>query len=559
MERMISGRKRRMYFIYLITLLISSIGASAANMPLEVINIKPAGTGDPPIQESNRIFRAYPGTEYIIRAAVVGGKYPYSFDLIGSPAGMEVDAAGYIRWENPGEDANSIILRVTDSSGAQIEAQWSVTVSEEGFSFVDSRAQAGGDGSFERPFDSISAMTDSVSPTDIIYFRSGHYQLPIRGSHSINQARAFEWNSPSSTATSWLAYPGEQAIIDLGGDKYFYGATDMPFYFQGLEFMNGREYFFRSTSSLNYVTFLDNSFDTLTLERPNYNSNQGTYFTMHSGLGNYLVFQGNSFTGYRGTQGIGSLYDQDRLLVENNIFYDFKGADLASTNQVLAFKVGITRLTLRGNIVNLSAEDNFGIFGGTSINGGFADGDGLHGNTSGMIEITHNFFRHDGSGLCQLNRGNDMGETWISRNTFVSGFQMTNLAPDDCDGPWHFEGNVFQNPSSGLSYHYSCAGDYRSCVSSTNDTGAPSGIVDGSGKLLSGYANRIGELGWQLEDGRTPIELIGPRNACIHQADNSPCDGTISHTELLALIAGWKADSVKLAGLMEAIRIWKNG
>ena len=53
----------------------------SANYPLAIINIRPAGTGDPAIGENNRIFRAYPGIEYNIRVGVIGGEYPYVFKL----------------------------------------------------------------------------------------------------------------------------------------------------------------------------------------------------------------------------------------------------------------------------------------------------------------------------------------------------------------------------------------------------------------------------------------------------------------------------------------------
>jgi hypothetical protein len=55
---------------------------SAANYPLEIINIKPSGTGNPVISDYNRIFRAYPSLEYNIKAAVIGGMYPFIIHLI---------------------------------------------------------------------------------------------------------------------------------------------------------------------------------------------------------------------------------------------------------------------------------------------------------------------------------------------------------------------------------------------------------------------------------------------------------------------------------------------
>jgi hypothetical protein len=205
------------------------------------------------------------------------------------------------------------------------------------------------------------------------------------------------------------------------------------------------------------------------------------------GTGYFLTFQGNVFSGYRGTQGIGSLYDQNKILIENNNFTDFTNAN--STNQVLAFKVGIVNLTVRGNIVNLSPTENFGIMGG-STNSMFADGRPYgHGPKSENIEILFNYFRHDGGGNIDFNRYNDQGTTWIHRNTFAStGVQLTNLSDSDPDGPWFANNNVIQNGAASLSYHYTCSGNYTSVVSQSGNIGATSGVVNSNGLLTTSYS-----------------------------------------------------------------------
>jgi hypothetical protein len=477
-----------------------------ANMPLEIINIKPAGTGSPAIPSNHRIFYAYPGIEYKIRTAVIGGSYPYTYRLTNAPAGMTVDTSGYIRWPNPQMSAKDIELRVTDSNNNSVDTTWTITVQTSGFRFVDVNAGNNGNGSISSPYNSIVSMVAGASNSDIIIFRKGKYSLPARGGHTIGGASAFEFNRPSATSTRWLAYPGEEVVIDLQNNRYFFGeVSGQPLYFDGLTFYRGKEYFFRTSSRSTYVTFLDNTFDGLTLERTNYNSNQGTYFTSSLGTGSFLTFQGNIFRGYRGTQGIGSLYDQNKVLVENNYFYDFENAN--STNQVLAFKIGITNLTLRGNVVSLSATSNFGIFGGVT-NGPFMDGSSFgHGPKSRNIEILYNYFRHNGRGITELNRYSDQGTTWVHRNTFVSALQMTNLnAPSGCNGPWVISSNVFQNSNSGLSWHHTNSGDYKSCVSQSGDIGASSGVVDSNGLLTPSYSTHVGVSGWQFANGSTPMD-----------------------------------------------------
>jgi hypothetical protein len=135
----------------------------------------------------------------------------------------------------------------------------------------------------------------------------------------------------------------------------------------------------------------------------------------------------------------------------------------------------------------------------------FADGTPYgHGPKSENIEILYNYFRRDDGGPIEFNRYNDQGTTWIYRNTFVCGLQMTKL-DSDCDGPWFIDDNIFENSSSGISYHSSCTGDYTACVSKSGNIGSTSGVVDSNGLLLSNYSSHIGLVGWQFPNGSTPI------------------------------------------------------
>lgn len=262
---------------FLAALLIAPLQVSAANLPIEIINIKPAESGSPAIPSTHRIFYAYPGIEYKVRAAVIGGDYPYSYELSNAPAGMTVDTAGYIRWPNPQANADNIGLRITDSAGGYIDTTWSISVQTSGFGFVDVNAVSNGDGSLETPYDSIANMVATADSNDIIYFREGEYSLPARGDYTIGSAQAFQFDTPVNTASRWLSYPGETAAINLNNNRFFAGVSSNAFYFDGLTFKNGREYYFRTSSVQNYVTFLDNTFEALSIERENYNSNQGMF------------------------------------------------------------------------------------------------------------------------------------------------------------------------------------------------------------------------------------------------------------------------------------------
>lgn len=490
--------------LFILIGLLIAVNASAAYQTLEIIQPKGSGTGTPAIPSNHRVFYAYQGIEYKIRVAAIGGDYPYTFSLSNAPTGMTVDDYGYIRWENPQSSASNITVRVTDSNSAYEEETWSITVQTSGFKFVDCTEASNGTGTLASPYNSISNMTSGAASTDFIYFRAGTCEVPARGSYTINNAEAFQFGLPSLTANRWLAYPGEEPVIDLINDRFFEGnLSGQSYYFDGLTFYRGREYFFRTGSAENYVTFLDCTFDTLTLERTAYNSNQGTYFTSDYGTGYYLVFQGNTFTNFTGTQGIGSLYDQENTLVENNQFSNFDGAD--STNSVLAFKLKIVDLTLRGNSVVLSSGSDFSIFG-SSLNAFFGEIDST---PSENIEILYNYFRSDGTSGTSLNSTDDQGTTWMYRNTFDVPLTIRYLSEGDCNGPWYWDNNAWENADSGPSDHGGNTVSWTTCTSSYSDNiGATSGVVDENGLLEAAYSSSVGSAGWQFSDGSTPLSSV---------------------------------------------------
>src|SRR5690349_12905901 len=167
LKRLIS--KTVMRSIPLAALAIACVGlapghARAANYPLELMHPRAAGTasepGAPPIAEQHRVFWAYPGLEYNIRAAVIGGAFPYTYALSNAPAGMTIDAAtGTISWPNPAAGGKAApTLTVTDQEGATVSSSWTIRVDPSRFLFVDAvngrefDAAPPGTGSIDRPF-----------------------------------------------------------------------------------------------------------------------------------------------------------------------------------------------------------------------------------------------------------------------------------------------------------------------------------------------------------------------------------------------------------------------
>jgi len=54
-----------------------------------------------------------------------------------------------------------------------------------------------------------------------------------------------------------------------------------------------------------------------------------------------------------------------------------------------------------------------------------------------------------------------------------------------------------------------------------------------------------------------PHPLVGGV-ICVHAADNSPCDGDVSLSEIISYVEDWKAGSASMENLMIAVNIWKS-
>ncbi|MGH9349666.1 MAG: Ig domain-containing protein, partial [Vicinamibacterales bacterium] len=151
--------------------------AVAANYPLELSNFRSG------MSSNHRHARAYPGIEYNVRAGVVGGAYPFTFSLSNAPSGMTIDSrTGTITWPNPQANASPTIT-VVDSEGTRISATWTITVTTNGFKFIDANngrnaanngcSSSCGTGTLSNPWRTVRDMYQNGVPSDFIYFRNG--------------------------------------------------------------------------------------------------------------------------------------------------------------------------------------------------------------------------------------------------------------------------------------------------------------------------------------------------------------------------------------------------
>lgn len=493
----------------LIAVAVLAVPAMAANYPLELVSPRAVGTapaaGNAAITSTHRIFKAYPGLEYNIRAVVIGGAYPYSFALSNAPAGMSINAdTGTIVWPNPQANATPTIT-VTDSEGTRVSSSWAITVTTSGFKFMDAvNGRSGVAGTATDPWRSISDMMNSSSAVagDIVYFRSGTYNALDLPRGSVGTAWERVEISASSKPVVWLAYPGTNPIIDFGFNPGVEPGVMIRFngnnvYLDGFETRNTRVIGFQVTSGSNshYRVFRRLRMRDLNLIRANLDGSNASFLLMTSSYsssdvggnadtwGQYLAIQDNEFFNAPSDLAI-KTYSTWKLLVEDNVFHDMYFAT--------EIKADMPRFTYRGN-------QHYRV-PGRSIGGN------MHSQTTHGEILFNLVYEPAGEFALDLNQDGQAKRIDVYRNTFVGRVRVRNT--DASDGPFRLYNNVIVNNDSGTpsgSHIYlESVSDASRIQGFDNLAGNPSaGIVNASGVLTGNYQQYVGSRGFQVVGGST--------------------------------------------------------
>lgn len=465
----------------LAAILLGGQTANAANYPLEITNIKPSGTGG--MSADSRIYHAYPGLVYNIRAAAVGGAYPYTYSLTGAPAGMTINAqTGEINWASPTGTANPT-LAVVDSEGTRVTAAWSIATSTSGFKFVDAvngrtSAQNGcssscGTGDIASPWRTLSDVYRSPSSVgQVIYFKSGTYRVLDLPRDDINGAWERVDFRSATTSCMWVAYPGQAPIIDLaynpsGENAPFIRLSATNAYIDGFEVVNSHVMAFQHPSGSPGPTFRRNRFHHQNSGGGDLNGSNAAAIMTTRGDTSFTVIQDNEF--WDSSEDAIKVYMQRKLLIENNVFRDqAKGIEL---------KDSIQQFTVRGN--TFSNISLMAIGGNMAMDSYTTTGEMLFNNVRSPLAL-------------DLNQNGMAGQIFIYRNTFVGRTQVRNTGSGN--GPFSFRNNVIVSDDSGTpsgSHIYHSAVSAPQVITILNNlVGFPNNnIVDATGALTSAYAS----------------------------------------------------------------------
>jgi hypothetical protein len=499
-----------MLTILLLLMFITSSGL-AANYPLEIIQPR-AG-----LNTKNRFYKAYPGLEYNVRAAVIGGAYPFTYELTTYPQGMTIDGnTGEISWQNPTTSGSpyTVTLRVTDKEGTQQTVTWTVTVTTSGFYFLDAvkgkTAAQGGTGTLSNPWKTLGDMYESSSPPvnadkdknsyagGFLYFRSGTYAV---GTDTFLEDGTHVALRGGNKPLVWLAYPGETPILDVGAGwlEVYAGASNL--YVDGFDLTNITNVYrrgWRVESSGDDVTFRRNKHHGLTKVAGSLN--QSTIMISAAGPGQNWAFLNNEFYDINGGYALLG-YDAKKVLVANNLMHDM------GDTRGIGLKVDCDQWFVRANT-------GYNI-GGNSINNAIWIGYSQLSYPFKDIEVSYNNFSGSGALLdvAGESSAHHAGKVYVFRNTLAGDVVFRSLGTGD--GPFTVSNNVIVNDSSSAD-HIDCPNctDGSAFIKIDNLSGFPTdGIIDASGNLTSVYSSFLGTRGYQLGDNSAspqPISLSPP-------------------------------------------------
>ncbi len=375
----------------------------------------------------NRFYRAYPGLEYSVPVSAIGGVFPYRYALTAAPAGMTIDAAtGVITWPSPAEGKVEVTLTVTDAAQAVQQVRWPITVTSEGWLFVDAAAAEGGTGTREAPFKTMlqvygakarEGKYSEAHKDRFVYVKEGTYLLdgwtPNGGD--------VQWTQRQPVV--FLAYPGTRPKLDLTGSFLFADSTLDNFYLDGFDVGPMTAKFgFRLTGSSSDVTFWRTRFSDFAASTGS--DNQSCIMACNGGDGKRWAILDCDFT--RVHHGYGIIgYAVEKLLVGRSSFTEMDDPTGTSSLPV-GPKVDCQRWVIRENRFARNAVQNVWLY--------YAHHE-KSSNPYGEMEVAYNLIEAgDGPDAYALTIHQSGAPvelpSYIYRNTIIGRIHLFHYSPD---------------------------------------------------------------------------------------------------------------------------------
>jgi len=367
---------------------------------MAVVHPRPDNEGGDNSHAQHR--NAYPGIPWSTHIDVMGGSYPFRFELTGNvPAGMTIGSEltqvgdvlqassnyGVISWPNPVAGVYTISARVYDqeyqrgSSPTTYEpVEFTLTVSTARFVFINPNPEVGHDsnpGTINAPFRTTYPLHNGSSSTSTysgrnVYLLGGTHDLKGMSTNNLNYAMF-----PGAAPNVFIGYPGQTAVLNLN-EGWFVGWGGTDFMLKDLTIQHAS--IWRNDQRFYWAIArqLRNSFHNVVFR--NYmmglnTQNDNPALTYFGGLEgqyhNYISFKHCEFTGSMGN--ISTTYATRNFSFQHNRIHNINTAGNYSSNNnhgLLYFKHRNQNIEVRANSAweNISAYEMYSFAGIGSYN-----------------------------------------------------------------------------------------------------------------------------------------------------------------------------------------------
>ena len=486
---------------------------------------------------------AHTGMDYRIPIGVMGGAWPFYYEVISGPTGLTVGGNkgdtdyGVVNWPAAsvaaaGAGPHSVTVRVTDQEGTTVDAVWAIAVDDTQFVFIDSATGTSGAGTIGDPLklftDWFEGSTTSTTYQDkIAVFRAGTYT--VTGEASADNGNNVNFQ-PAQKTRSIIGFPSETATLDhggaTGGAKWWLDTEYHDFFVAGLTFYNARQdvsnaHFFWLTNSAggDRVTFHENIFDTCDYGTVG-DSNAGPLFISGSPdttPRERVLLKGNTSTnitptGLNNGASLATVFIVNYMLVEENVGY---GNDLV---KAINAKGTEKFVTIRANNFDNYIEVGYGGEVGPRVPHDhevcwnkviIADGSGRGANSIRSLMFS-NKETYEGAGGHYNN--------FIYRNTFKGGSANVRFSGNEL---YNVEGNIVEHSADNYNGRWNEAnmtipvGRENLFVDDIEDGDFNTAFTDASGNLFDDAGNgnarttylglKGAEVGGFIVDNTAPI------------------------------------------------------
>lgn len=469
----------------------------SAKMEMHLVYPRP----DSETQSHSRHRLMHSQMSYKIPIGIQGGAWPFKYEIISAPTGASIgqlygsDNYGVLIVSAIASGTHNFAIKVTDQELNTVDVNWTATVDDSKFTFIQDGYTGTKEGTIEQPLEDVTDWykddkNDTSYANQIIVFRDGNYTLVGPTSENGN----IEINSGTKTP-SLISFPDETPVIDCSSTKIFSrgGINTQDMFVAGIRWENSRQdvnnaHFFWATGDVTRSTWWNNYF---------YNHDDGivgndnscAVFVSNTSIHKYnILYKQNIHDTFNNNAGNGSyvdMYYSSYVLIEENI------AKNSNVNYGFWAKGTTSFVTLRAN----EAYDNVA---GSQMTFGY----GIecqelpHDNEMCWNRIRLDFGSNGNISWAGSNAYE--GETYnsyIYRNTFVNGYPRIRFKGNE---NYETEGNLIISSHSDISKHW----DSSIMDETLNILGGESdGYTDQTGKLLDTTRDEyLGKVGFEVSN-----------------------------------------------------------